>query len=226
MKRHIPNILTLLNGVSGTLSIFFTSHSNYTMAAVLIAIAAVFDFFDGFVARLLKVSSPLGKDLDSLSDAISFGVAPTFLIFTVLYNYIGWVAFGVVVIVAGSVYRLGKFNNDVRQTHSFIGLPTPANALFWVGLGIYLSTHNELLLVPYVPYLVVGLSFLSSYLLVTELPMFSLKIKKGEDSVLKPIVLFILSLILISLLGFLGLSLSIVVYIIMSVVALLLKKKV
>lgn len=192
MKKHIPNLITSMNVISGTFAIFVAMYGYLELAAVLIILAMVFDFFDGFAARLLHVKSEMGKELDSLADGVSFGVAPAILAhFLILRTLPGndisyftewtlWekiLVFSPVVIPAFSAYRLAKFNLDIRQTVSFIGMPTPANALFWISLvlgakytpGIY----NEM----FANIWVLGLSaVILSILLISELPMFSLKI--------------------------------------------------
>ena len=142
ITKHIPNTLTCLNLFSGCLAIIAAYNADFTMASVFIVAGAIFDFFDGMSARMLKAYSPLGKELDSLADMVTFGVAPAMMIFTILRGitncgcmsefiseYIPYLAF---VIAAFSALRLAKFNIDERQTSSFIGMPTPANALFLV----------------------------------------------------------------------------------------------
>ncbi len=143
MKKHIPNTITCCNLVSGCIAIVSAINGSPELALLWIIIGAVFDFFDGMSARLLGVSSPIGKELDSLADVVTFGVAPSTIIFhqlsvmvypeflTSLHEYIPYCAF---IMAAFSALRLAKFNLDERQTTSFIGLPTPANALFWGSL--------------------------------------------------------------------------------------------
>ncbi|MEG1545608.1 MAG: CDP-diacylglycerol--serine O-phosphatidyltransferase, partial [Tannerellaceae bacterium] len=185
IKKYIPNTITCLNLVSGCVASVMALEGNLELAAYWIIIAAVFDFFDGFAARLLKAYSPIGKELDSLADVVSFGVAPGMVVFWLLGQactalpfgslnvYIPYLAF---VIPAFSGLRLAKFNVDERQTTSFIGLPVPAHALLWaaVGCSVLPIVHaNEELFVS----VVVVLSVVTSLLLVSEVPMFSLKIK-------------------------------------------------
>lgn len=143
ITKHIPNTLTSCNLISGCIATVFALNANYGMALAFIIIGAVFDFFGGMSARLLGVSSPIGKELDSLADDVTFGVAPSSMIFTLLLTidkpdalapvarYVPYLAF---IMAAFSALRLAKFNLDERQTTSFIGLPTPANALFWGAL--------------------------------------------------------------------------------------------
>ena len=145
MKKHIPNALTCCNLISGCISTCFAFFHSPELALVWIIIGAVFDFFDGMIARLLNVSSPIGKELDSLADDITFGVAPSTIIFSQLLvmdfpsvpefavSYLPFIAY---IMAAFSALRLAKFNLDERQTMGFIGLPTPANALFWGSLVV------------------------------------------------------------------------------------------
>ena len=137
-KKHIPNTITCLNLISGCIATYWAFQGDYRMALLFIVIGAVFDFFDGMVARLLHVSSPIGKELDSLADDITFGFAPSAIIFSYLSQFsilhsqlMPFMAF---IMAAFSALRLAKFNLDERQALGFIGLPTPANALFWGAL--------------------------------------------------------------------------------------------
>ncbi len=195
MKKHIPNAITCCNLISGCVAITFALGHAYKCALLAIVAGAVFDFFDGMVARLLHVSSPIGKELDSLADVVTFGVAPSMMLFSFMtdLSYIslvkdagasgistlgGWIVyvpFLAFLMAAFSALRLAKFNLDERQTMGFIGLPTPANALFWasfiVGWGHSLLTYPTIM-----PILLV-LLVLSCYLLVSEIPMFALKFK-------------------------------------------------
>jgi len=174
IKTHIPNTLTCLNLVSGCVAVWMAFKGEFGGALAAIFVAAVFDFSDGFAARLLKAYSPVGKELDSLADVISFGFTPGALIFTLLsYAKVpDFVLFAGFIITAFSALRLAKFNLDERQTNSFIGLPVPANAIFWGGL-VY-SFHNFLINYWWVTLI---LTLVFSFLLVSEIPMFSLKIK-------------------------------------------------
>ena len=151
MKKHIPNTITCLNLISGCIATYYAFQGCYEMALLFIVIGAVFDFFDGMSARLLHVSSPIGKELDSLADCITFGFAPSAIVFSYMASIhagirclsplelpflvlVGQAGTAVIafVMAAFSALRLAKFNLDERQTMGFIGLPTPANALFWV----------------------------------------------------------------------------------------------
>ena len=174
MKKHIPNTITLLNQFSGIIACIFAYNSRFDMALLFVLIGALLDFMDGAVARLLHVSSPLGKELDSLADVITFGLVPGMIAFRLLaplasvWAYLPYLGF---VITLFSTYRLGKFNIDERQTTSFIGLATPANAIFWLGLAY----GYESLISAMSHWAILAMVFVSSYLLVCELPMFSLK---------------------------------------------------
>lgn len=185
IKKVIPNTLTSCNLISGCIATGFAFQGDVRMALMFIILGAAFDFFDGMSARLLHVSSPIGKELDSLADDVTFGVAPATIIFAHLkvMDYPSaleccrpWLPYFAFVVAAFSALRLAKFNLDERQTNSFIGLPTPANALFW---GSLLSTHANWLTSPsYMLPVVLVMICLSSWLLVCELPMFALKFKQ------------------------------------------------
>lgn len=197
--KHIPNTITCLNLISGAMSIVYAFAGDFTGAFAMILMASVFDFFDGFAARLLKAYSDIGKELDSLADVVSFGLAPSLI----LYNYLlgsdslpSWVVYIPLIIAAFSALRLAKFNLDTRQSHSFIGLPTPANALFIGALVCFASSHMEPLNVALLnSYSLPIISVALSICLVSEIPMFSLKIKSLKWSDNKSLYSFILILI-------------------------------
>jgi len=174
IKKHIPNFITCLNLFAGSMAVYYAFQANYPAVLLLVLVAAVFDFFDGFAARLLKAYSPMGKEMDSLADVISFGLAPGAVAFSMLQES-GlplWLSFAGFIIPVFSALRLAKFNIDERQTSSFIGMPTPANAIFWVGLGY---SFSELLIAN--NWLILIFIVVLSGLLVAEIPMFSLKFK-------------------------------------------------
>ena len=218
IKKHIPNSITCCNLISGCMATYWAFMGIYEFALLLIIIGAVFDFFDGMTARLLGVSSPIGKELDSLADCITFGFAPSAIIFSYLstfdtHNFI--IPFLAFIMAAFSALRLAKFNLDERQALGFIGLPTPANALFWGSLIV--GTQEYLEEIPYIPFILLAGVLLSCYLLVSEIPMFALKFKhwgwKGNE--IKYI--FVLSCIpLLLLLGVSGFAAIIAWYIILS----------
>ena len=225
IKKHIPNTITCLNLISGCIATYFAFLADYPMALLFIVIGAVFDFFDGMSARLLHVSSPIGKELDSLADDITFGFAPSAIVFSFLSSYhvhLLFVPFLAFVMAAFSALRLAKFNLDERQTLGFIGLPTPANALFWGSLIV--SAGDWLQSSPYLYYGVVCGIFISSYLLVSEIPMFALKFKtwgwKGNEVkyifLLTCIPLLLLPLLLFGSIG--GLAAIIAWYVVLSAV--------
>ena len=184
MRKHIPNTITCCNLLSGCVAIVCALTGNPVWALTWIIIGAVFDFFDGMSARLLGVSSPIGKELDSLADDITFGVAPASILFYQLgvINYPDFLEplrnilpFFAYLMAAFSALRLAKFNLDERQAMGFIGLPTPANALFW---GSFLLGAASLLeSSPYMVFVVLALVLLCSYVMVAEIPMFALKFK-------------------------------------------------
>ncbi len=181
IKKHIPNTITCCNLVSGCVATYMAFGGQWEAALLFIILGAVFDFFDGMSARLLHVSSPIGKELDSLADDITFGLAPSAMLFNFLEqhrdqlccNALPYVAF---IMAAFSALRLAKFNLDERQATSFIGVPTPANALFWGALLV--GCGEAIAAVPYGVYgVVVGL-LVASWLLVAEIPLFALKFKQ------------------------------------------------
>ena len=227
MKKHIPNTITCCNLISGCIATWFAFQGNYEMALLFIVIGAVFDFFDGMSARLLHVSSEIGKELDSLADDITFGFAPSAIVFDYLCTFhihLIIVPFLAFVMAAFSALRLAKFNLDERQALGFIGLPTPANALFWgsliVGLNDYMAEANSSLFTHHasLPYVILAGVFISCYLLVAEIPMFALKFKhwgwKGNEVK----YIFILSCVpILLILGIIGLAVIIAWYVILSV---------
>ena len=225
MKKHIPNTITCCNLVSGCIATYYAFLGDYYTALLFIVIGAVFDFFDGMSARLLHVSSEIGKELDSLADDITFGFAPSAIVFSFLNSFhihLPFVPFLAFLIAAFSALRLAKFNLDERQALGFIGLPTPANALFWGALIANLNFHRWL--EPYmIPnfwlYVILVLIPISCYLLVSEIPMFALKFKtwgwKGNEVK----YIFLLTCIpLLLLLGTLGIAAIIAWYVVLSVI--------
>lgn len=236
IKNYIPNTITCLNLVSGCVASVMALEGNLLYAVIWILLAAVFDFFDGFAARLLKAFSPIGKELDSLADVVSFGVAPGMILFVLLRQAVPFLPFGdlnpylpywAFVIPAFSGLRLAKFNIDERQTTSFIGLPVPAHALFWASLGYSvqpllsvgggLGLKEGMMLVGWVIGLMV-LALVTSLLLVSEIPMFSLKIKslawKGNEA---RYILVACAVVFVSVWGILGIAGTIVLYVLLSI---------
>ena len=237
IRKHVPNFITCLNILSGSLAVIFALKGQLTVSVVLIIFASIFDFLDGVAARLLKAYSPMGKELDSLADMISFGLAPGILMFVMLeYSLFGTnvqadnlldLSFGEISLLSASLLipvfsglRLAKFNIDTRQTDSFIGLPTPANALFMASLalitehGIY-DTLDSLILRPSV---LLFITIIMSLLLVSDLPMFSLKFKNltWKENHIRFIFLAI-SLIFILAFNIYGIAAAILSFILISV---------
>lgn len=223
IKLYIPNTITCCNLICGCIATGFAFNGDCRSAFLFIILGAVFDFFDGFAARLFRVSSPIGKELDSLADDITFGFAPATIVFSLLCEYLPtewrWAAYGAFLIAAFSALRLAKFNLDSRQSLGFMGLPTPANALFWGALALQLNSmtfpanHNIFIAAA----IGIGIIF-SCWMLVSEVPMFALKFKqygwKGNELRYSFIGV---SALLLALLGWAGFSAVIVLYVILSV---------
>jgi CDP-diacylglycerol--serine O-phosphatidyltransferase len=223
IKKHIPNFITSLNLLSGSIAVYYAFQANYSAVFLLVVIAATFDFLDGFAARLLKAYSPMGKELDSLADMVSFGLVPGTVAFSLLQES-GlplWASFSGFIIPVFSALRLAKFNIDERQTSSFIGMPTPANALFWVGAAY---SFSELLIANNWATLVLIIVF--SGLLVAEIPMFSLKFKNYglKANQLQYIFLFV-CVVLLTVFQLEAFALIIVWYILLSLIMAIPKKK-
>lgn len=231
--KYIPNTLTLVNLFLGCLSIVASFEGDLLLAGYLILFAAVFDFLDGFAARLLKAYSSIGKDLDSLSDLVSFGVAPSVIVFHLLKDALalapeqgfsnGNVILAIPFLIAVfSALRLAKFNVDTRQTTSFIGLPTPANAIFIAGLVFALSSSYSGWFEPLLasPTAIIAMVLVLSALLVLPMPMFSLKFKKGDSvkGLWKQILLVLLSIVAIFLMGFASVVVIILAYVLLSII--------
>jgi CDP-diacylglycerol---serine O-phosphatidyltransferase len=228
----VPNLFTSLNLVCGVIAAYLALQGKIKSAFILMAIAAFFDFIDGFAARLLKVSGDFGKELDSLADNISFGLLPGAMLFFVLkahfpefsgagqLNLIQWILLlSPILIPVFSALRLAKFNIDVRQKEEFIGLPTPANALFFAALCytfLYMPDHflsklNQ-------PVIIAVVILLFSYLLVAEIPLFALKFKsfRWKENTIR-FVFLIISILLLAIFRIPGLVGVILLYILLSV---------
>lgn len=225
IKKHIPNSITCCNLICGGIATTYALAADYRMAVLFIVLGAVFDFFDGMVARLLHVSSPIGKELDSLADDITFGLAPSSILFRMvsemqwpewLQPAASWLPYGMFIMAAFSALRLAKFNLDERQTSSFIGLPTPANALFWGSLVV--GQHDWLVTLPGgALWMFLGMLLLS-YLLVAELPLFALKFKNlsWRDNWVKYV--FLIGCLPCFLLGYSALAAIIIWYVLLAVI--------
>ncbi len=242
IKRHIPNFITLLNLFSGSIAVIFAVKGNLILAAIFVAAGIFFDFFDGLAARLLDVKSEIGLQLDSLADAVTSGVVPGIVMYQLLtkalpasgglgYDWDSSVfdiqmkpfaLIGLLIILA-SAYRLAKFNVDDRQTDSFIGLPTPANALLILSLPLILTYQSG----PFVSglllneWFLVGLTLLSCFLLNAELPLFALKFSDWGFRENKMRYFFIIScLVLIIFLKFIAIPVILLLYVLLSVISL------
>ena len=187
LSRHIPNAITSLNLLSGALGVIFALEGRPDTAFAMMLAAAVFDFSDGLAARALGAYSDIGKELDSLADMVSFGLLPSLMLCKAMAGgapllSAGWPAFLPLVIAVMSALRLAKFNLDERQTLDFIGLPTPACAMVCGSLALYVYRTPESFVASRVgsPYFVPILALLLAILLVSEIPMFGMKIKKGH----------------------------------------------
>jgi CDP-diacylglycerol--serine O-phosphatidyltransferase len=227
IKKHVPNLITLLNLFCGCIASVFAMDSNFEMAFYFVSLGIFFDFFDGFFARLFKVSSPLGLQLDSLADMVTSGLVPGLVMVKMLTSsqfnvvnpsflpYLGFI------ITLGSCYRLANFNIDTRQTDSFIGLPTPANALFILSLPLIIKNSDSLVILEILTnhWILLLITALSAFILNAEIPLFSLKIKKLnlKENALQMIFLLI-SILLILIFQFSGIALVIVFYVVLSVI--------
>lgn len=227
LKSHIPNTVTCFNLFSGCIACVMAFEAKYELALIFIILSGVFDFFDGMLARLLGAHSAIGKELDSLADDISFGIAPSLIVFSFLKEpalsypaflegmreYIPYLAF---ILAVFSALRLAKFNIDERQTSSFIGMPTPANALFW---GALIVGGKDFILTDCNVIGILVLIIVFSLLLVSEIPMFSLKFKNLSWKDNKTSFIFlIISIPLLIFLGIGGFAAVIVWYTLLSVI--------
>lgn len=226
IKKHIPNIITLLNLFCGCIAVVMIANNDFYSAFFFVCLGIFLDFFDGFFARKFGVSGPLGVQLDSLADMVTSGVAPGFVMYKLLSNpgvfdgnsFIPFLGF---VITLGSCYRLANFNIDTRQSDSFIGLPTPANALFIMSLplinvGFFDDNFSGVIFNQWV---LLAITFISAYVMNAEIPLFSLKIKdfSFQKNALQ-IVFLTLSVLLLVFFQYLGIPLVILFYVLLSVV--------
>ncbi|WP_394758853.1 CDP-alcohol phosphatidyltransferase family protein [Flavobacterium sp.] len=243
IKKHIPNIITLLNLFSGCVALVFAFQLEFELAFYFVCLGIFLDFFDGFFARLFKVSSPLGLQLDSLADMVTSGVVPGVVMFQLLLKSFGeekvisvssWdnsvmiLPFLGFIITLGSCYRLANFNIDTRQTDSFIGVPTPANALFILSLPLILQYSNVEFITNALQnyWVLIVISFISAYIMNAEIPLFSLKIKNFtfKKNALQ-IFFLVVALLFLVLFRYLGVALIIVFYVLLSVVNNMFSKK-
>ena len=228
--KHIPNTITCCNLLSGCVSILFLCNDHVLWASAMIFAAAVFDFLDGFAARTLNAKSPIGGELDSLSDVVSFGVAPSFIVAWFLSKTgIGWWIHNVnvfpmlaFILAAFAAVRLAKFNIDTRQSTSFIGLPVPAVGLFIASLPFMLfniGADSTLYNIVVNPYFLLAMVAIFSWLMISEVPFFSFKIKnlRFKDNIIRYFVV-IFAIIAVIILKLTALPFIFLFYILLSVI--------
>ena len=225
MVKHIPNLVTLGNLACGCLGIMFAFNGDLALGAYMVFLGAAFDFADGFVARALKVSSELGKQLDSLSDDVTFGVLPASLLVLLMSNgnTTEWyLAAPLYVLALATAYRLAKFNISEEQSTSFIGMPSPASGIFFAALtlGVVQQQFPQVLLDALAqPYTLYVLAAVFSYLMISPLPMFAMKVKgygwKGNEF---RYILIVSAVVLTILFKFAGVALTIIAYILLSII--------
>ncbi|MBT3587352.1 MAG: phosphatidylserine synthase [Flavobacteriaceae bacterium] len=243
MKKHIPNLFTSLNLLCGSLAILFVVSGDLVIASLLVIIGMFFDFFDGLAARLLHVQSEIGKQLDSLADMVSFGLVPGLVMFQLLNKAIApqaletgfenieiikglasgmsFIPFIGMLIIIASAFRLAKFNIDIRQSDSFIGLPTPANTLLIISLPLIFEFQYTAFIesVIFNQWFLIGVTIISSFLLNAELSLFALKFKTWDFSANKIRYVFLaISILAILLLKFIAIPFIILLYILMSLI--------
>lgn len=233
IKAQIPNLFTMLNLFSGCVALIMVMNFNFELAFYFVCLGIFFDFFDGFFARKFGVAGPLGVQLDSLADMVTSGIVPGFLMFRLMSNeavfatdiYFPYLGF---LITLGACYRLAKFNIDERQSDFFIGLPTPANALFIMSLPLITSTFydDNFSRVVYNQWFLIAITLLSTYIMNAEIPLFSLKIKDFSFAKYKLQIFFVsLAVLMLVTLKILAVPLLIVIYVLLSVINNLVTKK-
>lgn len=228
IRNNIPNALTCMNALCGSVAVIAAFHcfepfafglQGYQVAYLCIVMAAVFDFFDGFVARWLHSVSNLGKELDSLSDAISFGLAPAMVLYNMLVTaYPGSLlpAIALLLPISG-ILRLARFNTATDQSTTFTGLAIPANALFWIGATNYFATHATNFLSSAGQLVVIAAVVAFAYLMISPLRMFSLKVKSWSLSgAYRQYLLIFSAIVCVALAGITGLSGAMLCYVILS----------
>lgn len=188
IKKQIPNLFTMGNLCCGVFAIILINHDRFVDAAYCILLAVVFDFFDGFLARLFKVSGELGKQLDSLADLVTFGVAPATMLYVyAIHNDLIYAKYAFLFLVIFSAYRLGKFNLDTRQSTSFIGVPTPITGVMVTSFAFIEKSHPSVFSFLFTdPFIFTVFCITISLLLVSEIPLPALKIKKGPIKDFRP----------------------------------------
>ncbi|MDD3280391.1 MAG: CDP-diacylglycerol--serine O-phosphatidyltransferase [Bacteroidales bacterium] len=229
MKKNIPNIITLLNLASGIVAIILALHDYLHAAAIMVIVASLFDFCDGLTARLLHVHSLIGKELDSLSDVVSFGVAPAIIMYQLLLKSHDFILphYGInipalicpVLFACFAAYRLAKFNLDTLQTENFRGLPTPTAAFVLISFPFF--QMNDYSIIIYIITILV-----LSFLMISTIPLFSLKFKnlKPKDNIFRYIIIFI-SILLLGCLQFKAIPFIVLIYILLSMIELYLNKR-
>ncbi|WP_211161663.1 CDP-alcohol phosphatidyltransferase family protein [Flavobacterium solisilvae] len=237
IKALIPNFFTMLNLFCGCVALVFVSNAEFELAFLFVSLGIFFDFFDGFFARKFNVAGPLGVQLDSLADMVTSGVVPGYVMYQMLLNsrvflVLEWhnivLPFLGFIITLGACYRLAKFNIDTRQSDSFIGLPTPANALFFTSLPLVADYfHNEIDLgFSYSKWFLIALTFLSAYVMNAEIPLFSLKIKNFSFAKYKLQIFFLaISVLMLIFLQIVAVPLIILIYVLLSVINNIVNKK-
>lgn len=237
IKALIPNFFTMLNLFCGCVALVFVSNAEFELAFLFVSLGIFFDFFDGFFARKFNVAGPLGVQLDSLADMVTSGVVPGYVMYQMLLNsrvflVLEWhhivLPFLGFAITLGACYRLAKFNIDTRQSDSFIGLPTPANALFFTSLPLVADYfHNEIDLgFSYSKWFLIALTFLSAYIMNAEIPLFSLKIKNFSFAKYKLQIFFLaISVLMLIFLQIVAVPLIILIYVLLSVINNIVNKK-
>lgn len=229
MKKHIPNTITLLNLVAGIIAIIFAMRGDLQSAAIMVVIASLFDFFDGLVARLLHVKSEMGKELDSLADVVSFGVAPAILMYQLYLqnHHFQLNTYGLnipallipILFACFAAYRLASFNLDTRQTKNFRGLPTPAAAFVLISFPFFSINDYSIL--------IFSITILTlCFLMISTIPLFSLKFEnlKLKENIFRYMLISI-SILLLGCLQFRAVPFIVLIYILLSLIEMLFKKK-
>ena len=222
IKNNIPNAITCINLICGAMACIAAAHlrepvigdwQGYQFAYMLLVVAAVADFLDGLVARAIGAASAIGKELDSLCDLVSFGLAPAMLVYYMIEPQTGLWALAAILIAVGGALRLARFNVDTNQTTTFTGLPIPANAIFWVGYTAMAINDNVPLWVTFTMIIIM------SWLMVSPLRMFSLKIHDFSPRVIWPqLILLIGTLCAITVMGIPGLAVAIALYVVLALI--------
>ena len=234
IKKHIPNLITLGNLFCGTIATIYAVQADFVFAGLFVILGILFDFFDGFAARLFHVSGELGKQLDSLADMVTSGVVPGIIMLKLIEvntinasnsffdNSILGISLVGLVLTLGACYRLAKFNIDTRQSDIFIGLPTPAMSLFVISLPLIQQYSNIEFALNLITnnYFLIAITILLTYLMNAQLPLFSLKFKdySVKNNLIKYVFL-IASLLMIIFLQYISIPLIIIVYVVLSVIS-------